>query len=91
MSSILTIILFCCTAAYAEIVGESEKIIHEGSMLRLVCVVKRSTEPPSYVFWYFENRMINYDLSKYILTDLFGNKVLYFDTIRRHNYRRFMG
>ncbi|CAH0598304.1 unnamed protein product [Chrysodeixis includens] len=50
-------------AAYAEIVGESEKIIHEGSMLRLVCVVKRSTEPPSYVFWYFENRMINYDLN----------------------------
>ncbi|XP_028030661.1 uncharacterized protein LOC114243387 [Bombyx mandarina] len=50
-------------AAYAEIIGESEKIIHEGSMLRLVCVVKRSTEPPSYVFWYFENRMINYDLN----------------------------
>ncbi|CAG9568637.1 unnamed protein product [Danaus chrysippus] len=50
-------------AAYAEIVGESEKIIHEGSMLKLVCVVKRSTEPPSYVFWYFENRMINYDLN----------------------------
>ncbi|XP_013198647.1 uncharacterized protein LOC106141546 [Amyelois transitella] len=50
-------------AAYAEIMGESEKIIHEGSMLRLVCVVKRSTEPPSYVFWYFENRMINYDLN----------------------------
>ncbi|GBP92345.1 hypothetical protein EVAR_63961_1 [Eumeta japonica] len=53
------------TAAYAEIIGESEKIIHEGSMLRLVCVVRRSTEPPSYVFWYFENRMINYDLSKW--------------------------
>ncbi|XP_031767148.1 uncharacterized protein LOC113515804 [Galleria mellonella] len=50
-------------AAYAEIVGESEKIIHEGSMLRLICIVKRSTEPPSYVFWYFENRMINYDLN----------------------------
>ncbi|XP_041971454.1 uncharacterized protein LOC121727605 [Aricia agestis] len=50
-------------AAYAEIVGESEKIIHEGSMLKLVCIVKRSTEPPSYVFWYFENRMINYDLN----------------------------
>ncbi|XP_053620344.1 uncharacterized protein LOC128680893 [Plodia interpunctella] len=48
-------------AAYGEIMGESEKIIHEGSMLRLVCIVKRSTEPPSYVFWYFENRMINYD------------------------------
>ncbi|CAG9122094.1 unnamed protein product [Plutella xylostella] len=54
-------------AAYAEIMGESEKIIHEGSMLRLVCVVRRSTEPPSYVFWYFENRMINYDLSEYNL------------------------
>ncbi|KAM3962175.1 uncharacterized protein ACR2FA_003670 [Aphomia sociella] len=50
-------------AAYAEIVGESEKIIHEGSMLKLICIVKRSTEPPSYVFWYFENRMINYDLN----------------------------
>ena len=61
----LIIYFFLPIAAYAEIVGESEKIIHEGSMLKLVCFVKRSTEPPSYVFWFFENRMINYDLSKY--------------------------
>ncbi|VVC93894.1 unnamed protein product [Leptidea sinapis] len=47
-------------AAYAEIVGESEKIIHEGSMLKLV---DQRNHVASYVFWYFENIMINYDLN----------------------------
>lgn len=32
-----------------------------GSTLRLACRVQQSTEPPLYIFWYHNNRMINYD------------------------------
>lgn len=31
-----------------------------GSFLRLVCVLKDNTQPPSYVFWYRDHHMINY-------------------------------
>lgn len=30
-------------------------------MLRLVCSFKDFTEPPEFVFWFHEQRMINYD------------------------------
>lgn len=30
--------------------------------LRLSCVLKNSIEPPDYIFWYHEDRVINYDL-----------------------------
>ncbi|KAK6624620.1 hypothetical protein RUM44_011479 [Polyplax serrata] len=32
-----------------------------GSSLKLTCKLLLSTEPPTYVFWYHEKRMINYD------------------------------
>ncbi|KAF5305384.1 hypothetical protein FQA39_LY09213 [Lamprigera yunnana] len=48
--------------AHADIVGGSEKIVKSGSSLRLSCVLRRSTEPPDYIFWYHADRMINYDL-----------------------------
>ncbi|KAG8239921.1 hypothetical protein J437_LFUL019509 [Ladona fulva] len=47
--------------ARADILGPSEKYLKSGSMLRLSCVLRQSTEPPVYVFWYHNNRMINYD------------------------------
>ncbi|XP_017784000.1 PREDICTED: lachesin [Nicrophorus vespilloides] len=47
--------------AKADISGPSEKIVNPGSGLRLLCTVLQSTEPPIYVFWYHNNRMINYD------------------------------
>lgn len=31
-----------------------------GSSLRLVCVLRDNTQPPSYVFWYHDEQMINY-------------------------------
>jgi hypothetical protein len=47
--------------AAAEILGAPDLHIKSGSTLRLVCTLRQSTEPPVYVFWYHEERMINYD------------------------------
>lgn len=57
-------IFFSITEARAEISGPSEKFLKPGSLLRLQCSVVQSTEPPTYVFWYHNNRMINYDLDR---------------------------
>ncbi|XP_063241441.1 tyrosine-protein kinase-like otk [Bacillus rossius redtenbacheri] len=50
--------------ARAEISGPPEKFLKLGSALRLVCALRQSTEPPVYVFWYHNNRMINYDADR---------------------------
>ncbi|KAJ8925582.1 hypothetical protein NQ315_009422 [Exocentrus adspersus] len=58
--------------AKAEIQGPSEKYLKPGSGLRLQCTVLQSTEltgylpfqAPAYVFWYHNNRMINYDVDR---------------------------
>uniref|UniRef100_A0A2Y9D1W1 Ig-like domain-containing protein n=1 Tax=Anopheles funestus TaxID=62324 RepID=A0A2Y9D1W1_ANOFN len=47
--------------AVAEIIESPELHINEGSTLRLECKLKRATESPLYVFWYHEDRMVNYD------------------------------
>lgn len=47
--------------AVAQILGTAEKIIKSGSTLQLHCILKRATEEPLYVFWYHNDRMINYD------------------------------
>ncbi|CAG9813478.1 unnamed protein product [Phaedon cochleariae] len=49
------------TKALAEIQGSPDLHVHAGSQLRLVCALRDSTEPPEYVFWYHDRRMINYD------------------------------
>ncbi|KAK5647434.1 hypothetical protein RI129_002326 [Pyrocoelia pectoralis] len=48
--------------AHADIIGGSEKIVKSGSPLRLSCILRRTTEPPEYIFWYHGEHMINYDL-----------------------------
>ncbi|XP_053675372.1 titin-like [Anopheles nili] len=47
--------------AVAEILEAPDLHINEGSTLRLECKLKRATESPLYVFWYHEDRMVNYD------------------------------
>ncbi|XP_012142896.1 lachesin [Megachile rotundata] len=62
--------------ARAEIAGDSEKFVRPGSTLQLHCQVKNSTETPSYLFWYHNFRMINYDIDQgvNVSTDLAGGK-----------------
>jgi len=62
--------------ARAEIAGPAEKFVRPGSTLQLHCLVKKSTEIPSYLFWYHNFRMINYDVDQgvNVSTDLVGRE-----------------
>ncbi|XP_071439789.1 zwei Ig domain protein zig-8-like isoform X2 [Hetaerina americana] len=53
--------------AQAEILGGPDKHVKSGSSLRLTCLLRRSTEPPVYIFWYRDDRMINYDANAGVL------------------------
>ncbi|CAH0776249.1 unnamed protein product [Bemisia tabaci] len=50
--------------ARAEINGETDKFLRIGSALLLLCTLRQSPDPPVYVFWYHNNRMVNYDLDR---------------------------
>lgn len=63
-SSRLTCHVRSFTEARAEIAGPAEKFVRPGSTLQLHCLVKKSTEVPSYLFWYHNFRMINYDVEQ---------------------------
>ncbi|XP_046819107.1 uncharacterized protein LOC124424304 isoform X2 [Vespa crabro] len=62
--------------ARAEISGPPEKYVRPGSTLQLHCVVRKSTETPSYLFWYHNYRMINYDIERgvNVSTDLIARE-----------------
>lgn len=45
----------------AFILADEEYHIDTGSSLSLVCIIEKATEPPAYVFWYHNDRMVNYD------------------------------
>ncbi|XP_054278455.1 hemicentin-1-like isoform X2 [Macrosteles quadrilineatus] len=45
----------------AFILGSGEYHIGEGSTISLVCIIENSPTPPQYVFWYHNDKMVNYD------------------------------
>ncbi|EZA57120.1 Neuronal growth regulator [Ooceraea biroi] len=49
------------TEAYSIIPGAPDLHVKQGSSLRLECQLMAATEKPLYVFWYRQNRMINYE------------------------------
>ncbi|XP_065221852.1 T-lymphocyte activation antigen CD86-like isoform X2 [Planococcus citri] len=44
----------------AQIVGNSEIFVKSGSDINLTCVVVQSPEPPSFIYWYKNDNVINY-------------------------------
>ncbi|XP_055608088.1 uncharacterized protein LOC129755561 [Uranotaenia lowii] len=50
--------------ARAEIVGPQVKYLTPDSTLKLICRVVQSTEATAFIFWYHNNRMINYDADR---------------------------
>uniref|UniRef100_A0A1A9WQG9 Ig-like domain-containing protein n=1 Tax=Glossina brevipalpis TaxID=37001 RepID=A0A1A9WQG9_9MUSC len=50
--------------ARAEISGPSIRYLTPGSILRLLCRVVQNTVVSEYIFWYHDNRMINYDIDR---------------------------
>ncbi|XP_054160205.1 cell adhesion molecule 1-like [Oppia nitens] len=45
----------------AEMIGQPDVFVRTGATINLTCVISRSPETPAYVFWYHNQRMINYD------------------------------
>jgi len=48
----------------AFILGGDEYHIDRGSKISLVCVIENAPTPPQYVFWYHNERMVNYDYER---------------------------
>ncbi|XP_017010291.2 uncharacterized protein dpr13 isoform X2 [Drosophila takahashii] len=59
-----SIFLHLSVVARAEITGPPIRYLTPGSTLRLQCRVVQNTEASEYIFWYHDNRMINYDIDR---------------------------
>lgn len=42
-------------------IGSPDMFVRAGSSLNLTCIISKSPELPAFVFWYHNERMINYD------------------------------
>lgn len=69
--------------ATSEILGGPEKYMTVGSSLRLVCVLRDNTQPPTYVFWYHDQHMINYHATREVRVENNGGlSVLFLSNVR---------
>ncbi|XP_066979064.1 leucine-rich repeats and immunoglobulin-like domains protein 1 isoform X2 [Macrobrachium rosenbergii] len=69
--------------ATSEILGGPEKYMTTGSSLRLVCVLRDNTQPPTYVFWYHDDQMINYHKTREVKVENDGGlSVLFLSEVR---------
>lgn len=48
----------------AYILGADEYYAMEGGSISLVCIIEDTLEPPQYVFWYHNEKIINYDTKR---------------------------
>ncbi|XP_042241754.1 zwei Ig domain protein zig-8-like [Homarus americanus] len=48
----------------AVISGSPERHVQSGSTISLLCIIEESLSPPQFIFWYHNNKMINYDQSR---------------------------
>ncbi|EEB10524.1 conserved hypothetical protein [Pediculus humanus corporis] len=48
----------------AFILGSGEHHVDTGSAISLICMIEKSPVPPQYVFWFHNDRMINYDTAR---------------------------
>lgn len=65
----LQFLLTVFAEARAEIIGPSLRYLTPDSTLRLICRVVQSTETVAFLFWYHDERMINYDPGINITTE----------------------
>ena len=56
--------VFFFTEAVSEITGRPDLYAQEGSDVTLLFRLRNYTEPPTYVFWYHGDQMINYDADR---------------------------
>ncbi|XP_076172673.1 limbic system-associated membrane protein [Ptiloglossa arizonensis] len=71
------------TEAYSMIPGGPDLHVKQGSSLRLECQLMASAETPSYIFWYRQGRMINYDDEKGVKVEATKNgSILVVDKVK---------
>ena len=59
----------------AIILSTDEYRIEKGALISLVCILENALLPPEYVFWYQNERMINYDTARGVtVTTMQGKK-----------------
>lgn len=63
------------TEARAEIVGPPIRYLTPGSTLKLMCRIVQNTEASAFIFWYHDNRMINYDVDRGINVSTEAGKI----------------
>ncbi|KAG1674867.1 Zwei Ig domain protein zig-8 [Nymphon striatum] len=47
-----------------KITSAPDLYVRSGSSIRLECIISQSPDPPVFVFWYHDERMINYDVKR---------------------------
>lgn len=47
-----------------NILGAPDMAVKVGNAINLTCVISQSTDQLQFVFWYRDNRMINYDMNE---------------------------
>ena len=52
------------TVPKTKILGGDNLYVSVGSEVNITCVITDCPEPPTYVFWYHGNRMINFDTTR---------------------------
>ncbi|XP_068244866.1 zwei Ig domain protein zig-8-like [Palaemon carinicauda] len=48
-------------APHAEIIGSPDMHVDKGSTINLTCIIAHSPEPPNYIYWYHNGKVISYD------------------------------
>ncbi|XP_063873629.1 zwei Ig domain protein zig-8-like isoform X2 [Scylla paramamosain] len=48
----------------AAITGPADRHVQSGSTISLVCTIQGGLTPPQFIFWFHNNKMINYDQSR---------------------------
>uniref|UniRef100_T1JE38 Ig-like domain-containing protein n=1 Tax=Strigamia maritima TaxID=126957 RepID=T1JE38_STRMM len=47
--------------ALSKILGGPDLYIKTGSTINITCIITESPQPPTFVFWYHNDKVINYD------------------------------
>ncbi|XP_053655945.2 uncharacterized protein [Cherax quadricarinatus] len=48
----------------AEIIGAPDIHVDKGSTINLTCIIRHGTETPAYIFWYHNDKVVNFESSR---------------------------
>ncbi|KAK4871938.1 hypothetical protein RN001_016062, partial [Aquatica leii] len=57
-------VLLTIVVPSARILGASDLFVAKGSTINLTCLIRFSSDPTAYIFWYHDDNVISYDSSR---------------------------